>query len=274
MNFSFFFGQGGAGACRGRQMAQKLGGKINPKIDYRDDICIFVKKILQDRLPLPTHSYLDVNDSPRAYEYIRDHPDTKIGIIADSGIIYKFLKKELKRNDIYLIKHHHCNFERWVRPDRPVKTVGIMGSIIAFQYPLDKIRRDLKIIGLELKYEPDYWAFYKDKREKVVKFYKNIDIQIAWRPKAWSPRFEPFRRPLKLINAGSFGIPTVAYPEPSYVDEFDGYYLPALKIDQLIESVKKLKDYPGFYKVIVDRAIKKSEEYHIDNISKLYLNLK
>ncbi len=270
-NLSFFFGQGGAGACRGRQMAEHLGGKINPKVDYRDDICIFVKKVLPDRLPLPKHSYLDVNDSPRGFRWVKEHP--KIGLIADSGILYKYLKKELKRDDIHLILHHHCNFERWIRPDREVKTVGIMGSIIAFQYPIEELRVNLKEIGLELKYEKDYWGFYKDNREKVVEFYKNIDIQIAWRPKAWSPSFEPFRRPLKLINAGSFGIPTVAYPEPSYVDEFKGCFIPAKTIDILLRHVIGLKDNKEYYNKFVQRALKKAEEYHIDRIAKLYLKL-
>ena len=272
MNLSFFYGRGGSGACLGRQVAQHLGAKMNPKSGYEDDICIFVKKVRKECLPIPEHSYIQIGDGPRAYEWVKSHPE--IGIICDGVTLHKFLTKNLKRDDIVLIPHHHCNFERFVRIRKEVTTVGIIGSKIAFQHPIDDIRKRLKDIGLDLIYEEDYWGYYKESREKVVEFFKNIDIQIAWRPKAWSPKYEPFRRPLKLANAGSFGIPTVAYPEQDYTQEWCGNFIPANDIDDLIHWVKELKDDKEFYRAYSERALKKAEQYHIENTAKLYRELK
>ncbi|KKL03735.1 hypothetical protein LCGC14_2623170, partial [marine sediment metagenome] len=49
-------------------------------------------------------------------------------------------------------------------------------------------------------------------REDVCEFYKTIDIQIAFRTPGKEVRPPIFRNPLKVFNAGSFKIPTVAYP--------------------------------------------------------------
>ncbi|MFK5282474.1 hypothetical protein ACI3PL_23225, partial [Lacticaseibacillus paracasei] len=60
------------------------------------------------------------------------------------------------------------------------------------------------------------WRFcnHYSKRRYVVDFYKEIDIQISFRPH--HPRgIILHMNPLKLSNAGSFGIPTVGFPEPA-----------------------------------------------------------
>jgi hypothetical protein len=272
MEFSFFFGRGGSGACLGRQIAQRLGGKMNPQSGYENDICIFVKKVRDECLPIPKHSYIQIGDGPRAYEWVKNHPE--IGVICDGVTLYNFLTKNLKRDDIVLIPHHHCNFERFIRTRKEVKTVGIIGAKIAFQHPIDDIRKRLKDIGLDLIYEENYWGYYKESREKVVEFFKNIDIQIAWRPNAWSPKYIPFRRPLKLANAGSFGIPTVAYPEQDYVDEWNGCFISANNIDYLVGSCKELKNNKSYYEHFSQKALYKSYDYHIDEIVKLYRELK
>ncbi len=275
--FSFFHSRGGAAHIRAIQMGKHLNAKLNPKSGYEDDVCIFVK-IVPDK-GYPKHSYIDVVDAPKAVDWLKDHPN--IGVIAISQVAQRYLNKLLDRKDVVFIPHHHCNYNRELRPPREVKTVGIMGSINSFQHPIDDIRKRLKNIGLELLYDVDHWDKYnneptkkfKDSREKVVDYYKKIDIQIVWRPKAWSPRYDKLRSPLKLENTGSFGIPTVAYPEPSYVDEFNDCFLPATTIEELIGLVKKLKNNEEFYKDIALKALLQAENYHIDHVSKLYLNL-
>ena len=47
---SFFYGTGGAGDIRGKQTADYLGGKKNPKEGFENDICIYVKKVLHDKI--------------------------------------------------------------------------------------------------------------------------------------------------------------------------------------------------------------------------------
>ena len=269
MNLSFFYTRGGAGNIRGKQIANLLGAKHNPKDGYDNDVCVYVKT---HKHPYhPKHSYIDVCDAPRAIELLEKHPE--IGVISLGDYQKNTIEKILKRKTI-LIPHHHCNFKRELRPQRKVKVVGIIGNKNAFQHPIDDIRKRLKDIGLELKYEEDYWDFYGEDRQKVVDFYKSIDIQIAWRPKGWSPRFAALRSPLKLSNAGSFGIPTVCYPEPDYMVEWRGEFIPAHNIKELTFWVEELKNNKGFYRTYANWTLKKSEQYHIEHIAKLYLNLK
>jgi glycosyltransferase involved in cell wall biosynthesis len=70
----------------------------------------------------------------------------------------------------------------------------------------------------------------------------------------------------------SFGIPTVSYPEPCF-SELRGYYLKAENIDKLVEKIGWLRDKPELYKKYSDMGIIKSEDYHIENIIKLYKKL-
>ena len=274
--FQFFYARGGSGYIRGEQMAEYLGGKKNPTEGYEDDICIYVKIIPPD--PHPKHSYSDVDDSPSAAEHLKTHPE--LGVIAISETAKDYLNKSLNRNDVVFIPHQHCNFERRLRPNRPVKTVGIIGSkITAFQSPIEPFRRELAKMGIELKFEQDYWNTYKstpdrEMRLNVADFYYSIDIQVGFRPRSIYTSMAPFQNPNKLGNSSSFGIPMVAYPEASYIREWDGCFVPANSIDEMLAQIKRLKDDPVFYKEIADKALSRAEDYHIDQVSKRYLNLK
>lgn len=271
MNFSFFYRTGSAGYVKGEQMADYLGGKKNPEKGFENDICVYVKIFPVGTIP--KHTYIDVDDAPKAIEWLKTHPEA--GIIVTAQTAKDFIAKELNRTDIHVIPHAHCNYERWIRPEREIKTVGIIGSITSFQYPLDKFKETLKEIGLELSYEQDYWNTYRSTpdmpgRLKVVKFYKTVDVQVVWRPKMYASLL---KNPNKLVNAGSFGIPTVAYPELDFENEWNGYYIPANTIDEMIKSLCMLQEDSTFYKVMSDKVLKKAEENHIEKIAKLYENL-
>jgi len=258
---SFFTHSGGAGKIRGEQIAKYIRAKLNPKDGYEDDVCIYVKCI--PPLIYPKKTYIDVVEDSAGLRWIKSHP--KIGIIASSKSIFKYLSDKLP-NNLVLISQHHCNFERVLRTRKEVKVAGIIGNSHAFQYPLDRLEEKLKNIGIELR------LFVKKTfggREEVVDFYKQIDIQLVWRPNTDGV----LRNPLKLINACSFGIPTVAYPEVDFVTELDGYFLQAKNIDDLIKITKKLKDNSFFYEEWSDKALFNAEDYHIDNISKFYRQL-
>ncbi len=109
-------------------------------------------------------------------------------------------------------------------------------------------------------------------RETAVEFYRTIDIQFSFRPT--HPRYIiNHMNPLKLSNAGSFGIPTVSYPEPAYVAEWKDECIWSESITQLVKQAKMLSVTPSLYKELSEKAIKKAESYHIDNIAKLYLKL-
>ena len=275
-SFSFFYSKGGSGYIRGHQMAQYLKGKENPTEGFENDLCIYVKILPPENHP--QHIYSDVDDSPKAAEWLKNHPE--VGIIAIAETAKDWLNDFLGRNDVVFIPHQHCNFERRLRPNRPVRTVGIIGSAItAFQYPVEPFKEELKKMGLELKFEQDYWNTYKSTPERemrlnVADFYYSIDIQVGYRPKVIFKGMAPFQNPNKLGNSSSFGIPMVAYPEPSYVREWDECFVPASSIKEMVAQIKRLKDDSRFYNYIAQKALARAEDYHIDKVAKLYLNLK
>jgi hypothetical protein len=78
---------------------------------------------------------------------------------------------------------------------------------------------------------------------------------------------------LKLANAGSFGIPTVAFPEPAYKREWPNECLFADTLGGLIAIVTKLRDEKGFYQEMSGRVREKAKEYHIDRIAAKYQEL-
>ena len=274
-NFSFFHTRGGSGYIRGYQMAQYLRGKDNPTEGYEDDLCIYVKIIPPE--VHPKWVYCDVDDSPFQGEFLKTHPE--FGVIAISETARDYLKNLLKRDDIYFIPHQHCNFERRLRPEREVKTVGIIGTRSSFQYPAEDFRKKLADIGMELKYEEDYWNTYKSNKNQemrlnVADFYLSMDIQVVFRPQAYYRLLAPYANPNKMGNSASMGIPTVAYPEKSYIREFGGCFLPANTIEEMVEWIKELKTNETLYKDIAKKNLERSEFYHVDNIAKLYQSLK
>jgi len=254
---SFFYHSGGSGEIRGRQIGSYLKAKLNPKRGFKNDICIYVKSA--PPVNHPKRSYIDVIEYSMGYKYALKH---EIGIIASSKSIFNIFKLK----NVVLIPQHHCNFERIKRQKREVKVAGIIGNKASFQYDFNDLRIRLDKIGIELKTFIK-WQF-KD-RQEVVDAFKQIDIQLIWRPNSDGV----LRNPLKLTNACSFGIPTVAYPEENFMQEFKGSFLPAGSISDLVNSVHKLKSSDRFYEEYAESGIKKAEEYHIDNVSKLYLKL-
>ena len=275
-DFSFFYGGGGSGYQRGEQKADWFGGKKNPSSGFEDDICIYVK--IRPPENHPKHTYYDVDDNPDAVEYLKRHPE--VGVIAICPAAKEYLEEVLKRKDIVCIPHDHCNYERILIPNREVKNVGIIGSTSSFQYPVEDFKKQLSEIGLDLKYEQDYWNTYKsnseyEQRINVAMFYLTLDIQVVWRPRRWRPHsFDPFRNPNKLGNSAAFGIPTVAFPEDNFVREFDGCFIPVHSIPEMIAECKKLKDDKKYYQYYALKGLKRAEKYHIDNLEKLYLGLK
>ena len=279
-NFSFFRTRGGSGYIRGTQMANYLGGKDNPTEGYEDDLCIYVKVTPpHHNCPeiTPKHVYADVDDSWKSLEFLKTHPE--FGVIAISETCKDHMSDILKRDDIVFIPHQHCNFERRIRPERPVRRVGIIGCKSSFQYPADDFRKEVEKLGMELVYEEDYWNTYRsdekqEMRLNVADFYHSLDVQVVWRPRPMYKKLAIFANPNKMGNSASFGIPTVSFPEPSYVREFDGCFLPAKTIKEMLEWLRQLKDDPLLYQDIAQRNLEKAEEYHIDNIAKKYLALK
>lgn len=243
---SFFCKSGGSGQIRGVQMSEYLGAKLNPTSGFDDDVCIYVK--MEPPEDYPKNTYLDIIDEPRRVKWLRKHPDVKV--IASSLSGYLWLKAILK-NKIIFIPQHHCNFNREVSPWNGGK-IGVIGGNGAVQ--------------IELPFEYLHQTEYKTRKD-VVDFYKKIDIQVVWR----SQQNRPLKNPLKIINAMSFGVPTIAHQEVGYQD-VRGFYLCVYTADEIVEQLNSL-DRGKFMMSMIENGLEKAEEYHIDNIAKKYLEL-
>jgi hypothetical protein len=248
--------QRGSSRIRGEQVAAYMGEKYNPTEGYENDLCIYIKPELGT--VFAKHSYVDLVDSYDTAKWVVALTD--LPMIVTSQLAKEYLEHKFPVvNQIVIIPEHHCNFERARRTRNEVTTVGYIGVIKEFLPYVDEITEKLEKAGL--KFIPDY--YFRD-RQDVVDFYKKIDIQLIWRPRAIR-----LKNVMKITNAMSFGIPTVSFPE-HWFSELDEYYVHALNIDELVASIVKLRDDQELYKSYAEKGILKAEEYHIDNIIKLY----
>ena len=246
---------------RAEEMSEYFGAKYNPTEGYENDVRIYVKPL--DLVGISDGSYVDYLDGDMSYRWFRSRPEVKV--IAASRHSYDFLKSHL-RNEIILIPQHHLNFER-LRRDRKTITVGGYTGVPsgeAFKRYED-VKNRLKEIGIDF-----VTSYFFKTREDALDFYKSIDILVI---ADWDSKNHHFRIPTKIINAGSFGVPTVASPMLGNEEELKGYYVEARNMDELVEGVKKLKD-ENYYNEVSKKILGLSERYHIDVISEYYKKLK
>jgi len=235
---SFFANRNGSGEIRGRQIAEHLGARLNPPDGYEGDVCVWVKRQPPD--DHPGRTYLDVLDGEERIPWLKHHPE--VGVIASSLSGRRYLEKALGRPVVY-IPQHHCNFERAVKiMQRPYK-LGLVGGKASVP-PADW--------GVE-------WFGHLRTRVDVVAAYQMIDVQVIWRCGT-----KPLKNALKILNAASFGIPTVAYPEPGF-EEVDGYYYPATTREGVFDALAQIEAEHS-----AARLIARAEPYHISRIARLY----
>jgi len=264
----FFPNKWESGNIRGRQVADAVGGVVNPCAVYKDDVCIFVKTVPSDRLLKHVRRvYIDVVDNIGVFDWLDKHPTA--GIIAMGITAAKMLSERFPNHDVVTIPEHHCNFERETIPDVPPRTVGYIGASECIHLSLESLRNAFRKAGLDF-----IWSHMFVKRRQACDFYKQTQIQISYRVDGLAHRdYMRLKCPLKVFNAASFGIPMVAYPEVSFVDEADGYFLPAYHPEQLIEGVLELVNNPDKYRALAEKGRLAAENYHIDKIAPLYKQL-
>lgn len=250
---------------RGWQVAEQIGAKLNPQSDYENDVCIYVKPSVGHGYDFnfKGRPYLDIIDGWGLLPVIAKHPE--VTVITCSVVDFEFVTNQIA-NKIVLIPQHHCNFERVKRNRNKITTVGCIGTAAAFPYlPQDLkhhlARRKMKLI--------EFSKFYT--RQDIVDFYLKIDVQIVWRPYIWKHKVR-MTNPLKLVNASSFGIPTIALEEPAFVEVKDCYF-PVKNLDEFLARLDDLRSSPSLYADYSERCLKKAEMYHIENIAKLYQQL-
>ena len=245
---------------RGEEIAAYLGAKLNPIDGFEDDTCIYVKPTNLNHIS--DGDYVDVLDDLYATEQLKKRPGIKV--IAMSTPHMEYLRSILQ-NEIIYIPHHHLNFERAKRERTDIIRCGFIGANSIYnKHPNARAAKALEKMGMS--FTPLYNF---QTREDSVNYLKQIDIQII-------PQFDfyqdvPYYHQTKIVNAMSYGIPTIAGPKLGYRDVED-FYFQAHNLLELVSVVEKLKD-TTFYNELPDRLIQEAEKYHIENIAKLYEQL-
>ena len=247
---------------RADQIAQQIGAKLNPTEGYENDVCVYVKPMVRkgdDYEMKGKKIYIDIVDGHNLGHLAFQHPEAKIIVCSEAD--QKTMSSVIS-NEIVLIPQHHCNFERIRRVRKETKTVGVIGTRGAFPYLPQELKQELAKRGIELK---EFSKFYS--RQDIIDFYMSIDLQIVWRPYK-----KLLSNPLKIVNAASFGIPTIALDETAF-KEVEGCYLPVHDFNELIDTLEAFISDDELYQGLHQNCLDKSEKYHIENIGKLYKEL-
>jgi len=247
-----------SGETRGAQIAEYIGAKLNPK--ERGDLCIFVKgfrmELAKDR------DYVDFSDEKFEDLAPKLIAKPKINVIAHSLYAYEFLKPKLP-NKVVLIPQQHINWENEERIKNNPLVGGYIGrpSNVSVEIQ-NEIKKTLKKIGIEF-----IVSFEWTTRQDAIDFYKSIDVLVlGGYGKLPSDLWQI--TPTKMINAASFGIPSIAFMRVGY-KEWEGYYTQFKTMDDLIVEVKRLED-KKYYQEYSDRIKEQAKQYHISTIAEIY----
>lgn len=249
---------------RADQIADATGAKLNPETGYKKDVVIYVKPEINPDGNINFEgksAYLDIIDEMGYLNILKKNP--QVGAIVLSERDYINLSTQGLPNKIHLIPQHHCNFERAVRTREKITTMGVIGTKRAFPYLPPSLKQRLCERGIKLI---EFSEFFE--RQDIINFYKSIDIQIVWRPYK-----KKLANPLKIVNAASFGIPTIALDE-SHFKDLGNCYIGVRNQDQIFSELDLLIKYPSRYESFSKLCIQKAEEFHIDKIAALYKSLK
>lgn len=257
---------------RGYQIADALGCKVNEPIKSLDETVVAVKTYLNPELnpnmDKMTNLYYDFIDDSNMVQAAKRYPYAKIIVLTD--LMKQVVGGQIK-NEIVILPEHSCNFEQAKRDRDEVKVVGYVGSRDCFDLDSDEITDVLKQMGLEFKFlicETD-----KVTRKDVCEFYKTIDIQLAYRLPEKDIRPDVYRNPLKIFNAGSFGIPTVAFPEIAYRFTASTYFLEASSLDAIVSKCYCLKNDKKLYEFYSNRVFNWSKQFDIAKVAERYAKL-
>lgn len=234
---------------RGQQIAEYLG-------EEGPDVNVYIKPLRwQD---CKAGDYIDVLDDPKLAKDIQRRPD--LNIIAMSTPHKEWLETFLTNKIVY-IPHQHMNFERKRRNRIEITTCGYVGANNAEQKAMaERMRIALEKEGIKL-----ITLFTFETREDIIRFYESIDIQVIGSFGFLTD--VPYYHEKKILDAMSFGIPTVS-PEKLGYRDVDEFYIKVKNLDEMVLEVKKLQQ--GWD---AERLVERAEKNHISNIAELYKKL-
>ena len=247
---------------RAEEMAEYLGAKLNPTEGFEKDVCIHVKP--KDLSKVRDGDWVDVLDGVDLVGKLRHRP--KVKVITAAQCQHEYLKGALP-NETTLIPSHHLNQERVKRERREISVGGFTGVPSPEGFKLYAgIAEKMKEIGFDFKTCWDYKT-----RQDAVDFYKSIDLFIY---AEWIGGDSPFKIPTKMMNAASFGVPSISISSTKLQGnkEIEDYYVRAFDIEDMLFKALAFKDM-SYHKAWADKVAKFSENYHIEHISELYRKL-
>lgn len=255
-----------SGILRGEQIAERLNVACNPTEVSKKDTIIMVKTWHPEIANFSSNVYFDLIDYDEPLGVLSRYPNIKI--IAMSNTSAEYIKARVE-NKVVMIPHHHCNYKNITRPEREVKVVGYCGTKWGLNLDQAELKAKLENIGLDFRFID--CERLNVSREEICNFYSELDIQLAYRKPFLSKVTQPeLKCPLKLVNAGSFRIPTVAFPEISWRVGFDTF-MHVKSMGEMVDSCRILKEDKSTYDHFAKKAYEFSQDYHIDKIVKLYL---
>ena len=240
---------------RAEEIAEYIGGKVNP--EQTQGTCIYLKPHSLNHIK--DGDYVDVLDDLKVTNKMSSRPG--INVIAMTTPHKEWLESFLP-NKVFHVPHPHVNLERKVRIRKEVTTCGYVGANKPAQrYWAEKLKSRLAKENIE--FIP---LFNFKTREDIIKFYEGIDIQVIGNFGFLTD--VPYYHEKKIVDAMSFGIPTISERKLGYRDVED-YYIKVGSVEELIAQVKSLQEDYIRPQVLINKA----EEYHISNIAKLYERL-
>lgn len=266
----FFTNPWGSGEIRARQIGEALGPDIavvDPNEVFKGDILIGVKAIpSNDIIERVKAVYVDVIDCHGSIELLVK--DDRLKAIAIGDTAYDCLCGKISAERVVKIPEHHCNFERKLyNRNFPIKTIGYIGEMSGLHLIVPFLAKSLADMDIEFLLCCQYPT-----RQDVIDFYGKIDLQLTYRIDDMDGIVWPeLKNPLKLNNAGSFGIPTVGWPEANYLVEWKGCFWEALSVPDVVSIIRYMTAEQ--YRDMSNRALGRAEYYHIERILPLYMEL-
>lgn len=242
---------------RGKEIADYLGCNLNPKKTNPGDVNIFVKPYSLNEAK--DGDWVDVLDGGRIMDMLKSRP--KANIIAAAENSFEFIKDNYPNKTVF-IPQHHINIEDVYIKRNGLKTAGYIGAPSPQATHInEELIKILTPLGIK------YITCHNFKtREDSVNFYKQIDLLII---ADFSPDINPHKIPTKIINAASFGAPSMAFPLQGYKEIEEDY----IRINSMDEIKDKILDLKENYPLWSEVALAMSKKYHIKEIAEYYRSL-
>lgn len=254
----------GTSLCRAEKIAEELGVPCDPPVETitREHIIVMVKTVIPEAVRRAGKAYCDIIDgSSSARKKLQGVAG--VDIIAMTPQCADEARKLYPDRKVIWLPHQHCNDERRIRPRRAVSVIGYNGSPEGFPLVDWKWFAGMaEDAGFKVVRQYDTVC-----RKRLCEFYLGVDIAVSFRD-----RWRPMKGPAKLNNAASFGIPTVAKPEPSFLYNYTkrGHFMPAQTITEMVNACILLRANERLYDKVANKAWRDAQKYHISKVVRYY----